>query len=259
MRITLSDQPAVDPDGPGPLQPDGRGPSGGFKYGETEDYLLAKSSPELSEVCGMKFNDLNANGVKDPGESGLPGWTIALTPGSLTTTTDANGNYCFGALAAGTYTVSEVLQSGWTQTLPGGLGTYSVTVPPSVANLNFGNCHPNAAAACSAPQLSEICGMKFNDINRNGVKDVGEPGLAGWTITLSPGSSTTTTDANGNYCFSLLAPGTYTVSEVPQSGWSQTLPGGPGSYTVTVPPSVTNRNFGNCQSTLGVACVIATQ
>jgi hypothetical protein len=38
MRVTLSDQPAVDPDGSGPLSPDGRGPAGGFKYGETEDY-----------------------------------------------------------------------------------------------------------------------------------------------------------------------------------------------------------------------------
>ncbi len=40
MRITLSDIPAVDPDGPGPAFPDGRGPLGGFEVGETEDYLL---------------------------------------------------------------------------------------------------------------------------------------------------------------------------------------------------------------------------
>ena len=138
MRITLSDQPAVDPDGPGPLQPDGRGPSGGFKYGETEDYLLVKSSPQLSEVCGIKFNDLNGNGVKDPGEPGLAGWTITLSPGSLTTTTGANGNYCFGPLSPGTYTVPEVQQVGWTPTTPPG-GTITVTVPPSATNITFGN------------------------------------------------------------------------------------------------------------------------
>jgi Concanavalin A-like lectin/glucanases superfamily/SdrD B-like domain/GEVED domain len=253
MRITLSDQPALDPDGLGPLKPDGRGPGGGFKYGETEDYLL-RSSAELSEVCGMKFNDLNANGVKDPGESGLPGWTIALTPGSLTTTTDANGNYCFGPLAAGTYTVSEVLQAGWTQTLPGGPGTYTVTVPPSVANLNFGNCHLVAGTTCAPPQLSEVCGMKFNDVNANGVRDPGESGLPGWTIALTPGSLTTTTDASGNYCFGPLAAGTYTVSEVLQAGWTQTLPGGLGTYSVTVPPSVANLNFGNCHPGAGTTC-----
>jgi hypothetical protein len=45
MRITLSEQPAVDPDGAGPLQPDGRGPNGGLQFGETEDYRLAPDNP----------------------------------------------------------------------------------------------------------------------------------------------------------------------------------------------------------------------
>src|SRR2546426_7780858 len=34
-------------------------------------------------------------------------------------------------------------------------------------------------------------GVKFNDLNANGVKDVGEPGLAGWTISAY-------TDGNGD-------------------------------------------------------------
>ena len=192
--------------------------------------------------------------MKDPGEPGLPGWTITLTPGSLSTTTGANGNYCFGPLAPGTYTISETLQPGWVQTFPSGPGTYTVTVPPSAANVNFGNCRPNAVFNCVPPQLSEICGIKFNDLNHNGVKDPGEPGLAGWTITLTPGILTTTTSATGSYCFTGLTPGTYTVSEVQQPGWTQTLPGGPGTYTVTVPPSATNLNFGNCQHPLGAVC-----
>jgi hypothetical protein len=49
----------------------------------------------------------------------LPGWCIQLT-GSATGTamTDANGNYSFTGLSNGTYTVCEVLQSGWLQTFP---------------------------------------------------------------------------------------------------------------------------------------------
>ena len=50
----------------------------------------------------MKFDDLDADGVKDAGEPGLSGWTITLTGTDgfgtavdLSTTTDANGAYSF--------------------------------------------------------------------------------------------------------------------------------------------------------------------
>ncbi len=53
------------------------------------------------KVSGTKFHDLNANGVKDPGEPGLPGFTIfadynhdgvhnGIEPSAVT---DANGLY----------------------------------------------------------------------------------------------------------------------------------------------------------------------
>ena len=40
------------------------------------------------------------------------------------------------------------------------------------------------------------------------------------------------TDANGNYSFTNVGPGTYTVQEELQSGWIQTFPAPPGTYTV---------------------------
>ena len=75
---------------------------------------------------GTKFHDLNANGVKDAGEPGLPDWTINLyqdtgTKGSSTArpvfrtdVTDANGAYSFDNLFSGDYIVCEVKQDGWT-------------------------------------------------------------------------------------------------------------------------------------------------
>ena len=61
-------------------------------------------------------------------------------------------------------------------------------------------------------------GEVYDDLNGNGTLDGGEPGLAGWTINLLNGSSsvvaTTTTDANGDYSFTGVAPGSYTVAEV---------------------------------------------
>ncbi|MCB0712134.1 MAG: hypothetical protein KDD67_07375 [Ignavibacteriae bacterium] len=92
-----------------------------------------------------------------------------------------------------------------------------------------------------------ITGMKYNDLNCNGQKDSGEPGLPGWTITLSNGS-TTTTNSSGIYTFPNLEPGTYVVGEVQQSGWTQTFPATPGTHTVNVVAGQTNANidFGNC-------------
>jgi hypothetical protein len=47
-----------------------------------------------------------------------------------------------------------------------------------------------------------IGGQKFNDLNNNGIKDGNELGLPNWTIDLSGvTTSSTTTDANGNYNF----------------------------------------------------------
>src|SRR5216683_2836577 len=70
-------------------------------------------------LAGTKFQDTNGNGVRDPGEPGLPGWTIFLdaVDGSthLSTVTDVNGNYSFMNLDPGVYRVREQGRSGWVQ------------------------------------------------------------------------------------------------------------------------------------------------
>jgi len=48
--------------------------------------------------------------------------------------------------------------------------------------------------------------------------------LANWCVQLS-GTATALTDASGNYTFTGLPDGTYTVCELVQSGWQQTFPG----------------------------------
>jgi hypothetical protein len=78
----------------------------------------------------------------------------------------------------------------------------------------------------------EIRGVKWNDLNGNGTKDTGEPGLQGWTIyldtnknnQLDTGETSTITNASGSYAFTNLTPATYTVTEVLQTGWQQTYP-----------------------------------
>jgi hypothetical protein len=61
---------------------------------------------------------------------------------------------------------------------------------------------------------TEIRGMKWHDLNGNGAKDSGEPGLKGWEIKLtSAATQNTTTDSLSNYRFTSLVPRTYTVAE----------------------------------------------
>ncbi|MBI4050957.1 MAG: DUF5011 domain-containing protein, partial [Elusimicrobia bacterium] len=104
---------------------------------------------------------------------------------------------------------------------------------------------------------STISGLVFQDTDSDQVKDVGEPGLSGWTIFLDEndntildgGETSVFTDINGNYQFTDVAGGTQNVREVLQTGWLQTAPAD-GKYTVEVTSnnSFTNQDFGNTPS-----------
>jgi hypothetical protein len=105
---------------------------------------------------------------------------------------------------------------------------------------------------CPTPTTGSISGMKYNDLNRNGKKDAGEPGLPGWTIRLINGNTvvTTTTDANGNYTFPNLTPGTYKVREVHKNGWKR-MSKNPKSIVIIAGSVVTGVDFGNAQKHKG--------
>ncbi|MCK9450487.1 MAG: gliding motility-associated C-terminal domain-containing protein [Bacteroidales bacterium] len=93
----------------------------------------------------------------------------------------------------------------------------------------------NFLDAVSVDCPSSICGVKFNDVNGNGIRETGEPGLPNWTFNLS-GTLTlsTTTDSAGQFCFNDLPTGIYTVSEVNQPNWQQTSPLNPDGYTISL-------------------------
>jgi hypothetical protein len=188
---------------------------------------------------GTKFHDLDADGVKDLGEPGLAGWEIhmfgstAVGAFDLHTTTDATGAYKFEGLRPGTYTVCETVVAGWTQSSPssgvdcsghgGGFG-YQVTL--ASGQNETGNDFGNFLGG-------ETSGLKFSDLDGDGIQDPGEPGLAGWEIHLFGLDSTgqfvhlhTTTDSSGNYRFPALRPGTYTICETIPANWKQTFPAG---------------------------------
>jgi subtilisin family serine protease len=114
-----------------------------------------------NSVAGVAFDDANGNGTREAGEAVLSGRTVYLdtnndgTPGAgePTRTTDAGGAYRFGGLQPGTYTVRQVVPSGWTGTAPaGGAHTVQVVDGQELAGRDFGsrlvpaNPPPTAAA-----------------------------------------------------------------------------------------------------------------
>ena len=195
-------------------------------------------------ISGVKYEDLNGDGNRDPGEPGLSGWTIKLRyQGKVvaTTTTASGGGYSFSLNAnslpvgAGKYEVEEVLKSGWVASQsPGPVNVPLGAEDTTYSGRDFGNFRP-----------ATIEGQKFDDSNVSGERDPIENGLAGWTIPLSNGEQRVTGN-EGAFSFS-VRPGTYTVSEQLQSGWRQTTPGGEGTrtYTVISGQVVENADFGN--------------
>jgi len=94
-------------------------------------------------IEGVVFDDANGNGVMDNNETGMVGWTVNIEQPAGTVinnvTTDNDGKFAFMDLAAGEYTVSEVIQMGWNLVSPvEGKFTQNI-VTESVTNLLFAN------------------------------------------------------------------------------------------------------------------------
>ena len=124
-----------------------------------------------------------------------------------------------------------------------------------------------------------LSGMKFSDLDAGGDKDEGEPGLAGWTITIDgtgpdglPIYAEVVTGPDGfwdwqspTYTFNgqdQPQDVTLTVCEVQQDGWTQSFPGGDGCYHITFTPTGFDEflflDFGNFKEELTVSKTAVT-
>lgn len=99
-----------------------------------------------------------------------------------------------------------------------------------------------------------ICVHKFNDLNGDGVRNNGEPGLQNWVFQIqSPGAGAQLiTDASGNACRD-FSKGIYSVVEQMQSGWTATTPTTQTANVIV--GQVTNVNFGNKMQGTGELCI----
>ena len=198
--------------------------------------IILPSQPSVTSVSGHVYVDANNNGAIDAGELPVAGVTITLTgtsssgtPVSFTTVTAVDGTYAFTGIppsSPGGYVITETqpaafadgkttllagLPGASTSTKPVGSGgpdiISGVVVNPgsSYAGYNFGELPPGG----------QLAGFVYVDLNDNGMKDAGEPGIAGVTVRL------TGKDANGGDVDRLqttAADGSYSFVGVPVSG-----------------------------------------
>ena len=198
-----------------------------------------------TSLSGQAFEDINGNGIRDGSDPNLANFSIALLDANTNTVvasanTDAFGAFTFNNLPPGTgaavppYRVA-ITVPGWIQTA----GSGPVSLVSGV---------PGTGLFIGAFKTAAFTGVKFNDLNGNGGRDAGEPGLAGWTISLfSTGNpnaiSTTTTDASGFYTLN-AGPGNFFVRETNQPGWFQ-VSANPAAVSTASQQVVANQNFGN--------------
>ena len=183
----------------------------------------------------------------------IPAWptgrlTFLTPPANFVASqmTDANGNFNIQGLAPGTYTVSEVVQAGWTADGPAASGHLH-------RHRDRGQ-RPSRACSSATSRPSPSAVRSSTTSPASGSFQPGDPGLPGWTIDLL--------DCRGRHrrhhrdrrqrqlqLHRTSAPARYTVQEELQAGWIQTFPAPPGTYTVTATSGSdqTGLLFGNFQ------------
>ncbi|HLN27115.1 MAG TPA: SdrD B-like domain-containing protein [Gemmataceae bacterium] len=186
--------------------------------------------PSLS---GFVYVDANDNGVKDSGEAPIAGATVTLTGTNdlgavvnTTQTTASDGSYDFTNLRPGSYTIILTQPTSYLQgkeavgSAGGTVGNNqfsAITLGAGITgtNYDFGELSP-----------ASVSGFVYLDSNDNGVKDSGEAGIAGVTVTLTGTNDlgtainvSQTTGSDGSYHFVALRPGTYTITKTPPSNY----------------------------------------
>ncbi len=208
------------------------------------------TTPIYAALGDYVWEDIDADGIQDDGNTGLNGVTVRLyrdqdgdgtpEPGgddgppisTTLTADDAWGNpgyYTFTRLIPGDYFVEFVPPTGY-DISPQDQGSNDAL--DSDANPANGVAHvttlvsaehdPTWDAGLYIP--AELGDYVWYDNDTDGIQDAGEPGISGVTVTLYSSDTglqvgITTTNASGYYSFTNLVPDDYYVIFTPPPGW----------------------------------------
>lgn len=115
-----------------------------------------------------------------------------------------------------------------------------------------------SAVECVRP-VSDVSGIVINDVDQDGVRDGGEPGVSDFDIVLFESNDSqplrsATSGATGVFTFYDVLPGTYSACPVVSAEWTQSIPNtttGCYDFVVTEGNDVTGLTFGVWQSNPG--------
>ncbi len=230
--------------------------------GDTITYTIKVWNRGPTPVSGASFTDSVPSTL-----TGVT-WTCAASGSAVCGTASGSGNsisVSTGALPVNTAASNPISGSYLTFTVSGTassagslVNTARITAPGSVVDPSGSNNASSVETLVAGPPPS-ISGTVYNDNNGNSTLNIGEPRLANITVELLSGSTviqTQSTDSEGNYLFTGMGPGTYTVRvsttdpDLPP-GSSLTTPNNL-SVTVVAGSAVGNQNFGFRRTALDV-------
>lgn len=174
------------------------------------------------------WNDYDEDGIQDGNEPGIAGiavqlWNDAKTLNLRSVSTDANGAYQLQAPGPGSYRIRVIKAS--VDTFPpkdaGASDLLDSDINPSGADASYTDVLVVATASTAidggivrAP--IGVGNFVWNDVDRDGVQDAGEPGRAAvviqlWNSARNQLLDSTTTSASGLYTLLAPGPGDYRV------------------------------------------------
>jgi serine-aspartate repeat-containing protein C/D/E len=196
---------------------------------EAQDYDFCDLVP--AEISGHTYFDANNNGMRDPNEDPLTNVKIELRDATgtivATTTTDDQGFYSFTNLRPGVYQIVEETPAGYLpgQASPGSVGGQADSTGDVIKSISLGSGAKGLNYDFGELLVSSLSGSVYVDSNGDCIRQETERPLAGVMLTLLDASgtvvATTTTDSSGNYLFSNLQSGQYTVRQTQPAGYLQ--------------------------------------
>ena len=211
------------------------------KSGRTENFTIVAGTQDSSIDMGIYQNvvsygdrvflDTNHNGLQDIGEKGVKNVKVTISSANSNFTksmlTDENGNYLFTHLPAGEYFAEfSDIPYGYLITKKdvndnnndlndsdgferdGKILTEVTLLTPGVNDLSW---DLGIYKTVCLPGKAVLGNLVWEDLNKDGIQDIGERGIANITVTLYNNDTdekvaTTTTDENGLYEFPHLDP-----------------------------------------------------
>ena len=219
--------------------------------------VLTVNAPAGVQLSGFVYSDLNHNLQRDGGEvgTGLVLYAKLVATSSpagpalqAVLVNSATGAYQFSSVSPGDYfividdnatlaDVTPTIPAGWLGTeMPSSVRANLLVSATDLQNLNFGLFNGSTVSGIVFADTGIVGG-----IANNGIKDGGEPGIAGVTVKASTGATTydsTMTDGAGNYTLWIPAAATspVAITETNLGGYLSTGGGAgttAGTYTRT--------------------------